>query len=264
MKKDFSLVWSFRNRFDVLKKSIETADATCPKFVKFTLIDANSSDETIIQLREFCNTIKDRKIRIAESNYRSTLAEAWNLGIMLSDTRYVIFSSSDVEFLNDNWFFQLANAANCGGEYILLENHAVFLFDKKMLLNGNMWFDENYKLGPHFDVDEMIKVSEYNFKLIIIKNNNYYKHGEEREIENLRINKDFDDRLTMSDKFNEKYFKSKWESNWEGWQNLVHPPTHISQVKRIFEEIDPHPLYTKKYTELYGEKSANKTSFIRT
>jgi hypothetical protein len=53
----------------------------------------------------------------------------------------------------------------------------------------------------------------------------------------------------MNDNFNEIVFKSKWESGWAGWteNSTPHPPTHITQVQRKINEIDPHPSYTKKY-----------------
>src|SRR5258706_11789846 len=102
-----TLVWSFRNRFDIFKKSILTADKTCPKYVNFCLVDGASDESTIRKLRIFCNSIKNRKIRICESAYRSTVSEAWNLGIMLSDSRYVVFISSDVEFKNRQWIKDL-------------------------------------------------------------------------------------------------------------------------------------------------------------
>ena len=52
---------------------------------------------------------------------------------------------------------------------------------------------------------------------------------------------------------NEIYFQKKWQSSWEGWKNHLdqadkpHPPTHISNVTRMFDEVDPHPSYTKKW-----------------
>lgn len=253
MRDSVTVIWSFRNRIDVLKRSITTADQTCPKNINFCLVDASSDESTIKELREFCNTIKDRKIRIAESAYRSSLSEAWNLGMMLSDTRYVIFSSSDVEFITPTWFGLLNDAMKQGLEYILLENHAVFGVDKKAIPKMG-WFDEGYKVGPHFDVDFMIRASENNVKFGILNNRGYYKHGhDELEIEKDRVSISDDDekvkdRLPMNDKFNENYFKKKWQSDWEGWHNWSHPPTHISQVKRQFPEIDPHPEYTKKFS----------------
>ena len=76
---NFTLAWSFRNRKEILFRSIETADKTCPKSVDFCLVDAASDDSTIRSLREFCNKISDRTIRICEATYRSSLTEAWNL-----------------------------------------------------------------------------------------------------------------------------------------------------------------------------------------
>ena len=47
MKSNYTLVWSFRNRFEELSKSILSADIYFPKEVNFCLIDASSTDETI-------------------------------------------------------------------------------------------------------------------------------------------------------------------------------------------------------------------------
>ena len=132
MKNSITLIWSFRNRIDVLIRSIQTADATCPKDIPFMLVDADSEENSIKQLREFLNTIIDRKIRVCETDYRTSLSEAWNLGMMLTDSRYVVFSSSDVEFLNGGWHEKIKNGVSNGFEYVLIENHAVFLFDVSM------------------------------------------------------------------------------------------------------------------------------------
>ena len=88
---------------------------------------------------------------------------------------------------------------------------------------------------------------------MIINNDNYYTHSDTDEETIQRTTTEVIDRLPMNDLFNEKYFMSKWSSEWPGWENYLnqvhkpHPPTHINQVKRIKKEIDPHPLYTKKF-----------------
>lgn len=256
MLEKYTIVWSFRNRFEVLRKSIETADKFTPKSVDFCLVDAASTDETIKQLREYCNTIIDRKVRICESSYRSGLSEAWNLGMMLTDSRYVIFSSSDVEFLSPNWFYEVYNYhTQSKSEYILIENHAVFLIDKKAIPKMG-WFDEEFIAGPHFDCDYMIRASENGVRLSIIANNNYYTHvGETQDDSIKRTTSNVPDRLPMNDLTNEKYFKLKWASGWSGWESYLnqvhkpHPPTHINQAQRNKLEIDAHPIYTKKYTK---------------
>lgn len=254
MIEKYTLIWSFRNRFDVFKRSIESADKYTPKNVDFCLVDASSSEDTIRKLREYCNTITDRTVRICESAYRSSLAEAWNLGMMLTDNRYVIFASSDVIFLGSHWFEQLSlYRERTGSEYILVNNHAVFLIDKKAIPKMG-WFDEEFVSGPHFDCDYMIKASENGVKLSIIGANGGYTHEGEHAGEDLeRSTGNVPDRLPMNDLRNEYYFKSKWSTGWPGWEkylhqvNKPHPPTHISQVKRLKPEIDPHPIYTKKY-----------------
>lgn len=252
VKNKFTLVWSFKNRLEVFKRSILTADKTCPKSVNFCLVDGGSDDYMLRELREFCNSIKDRIIRIVETNQANTVCEAWNLGIMLSDTENIIIASSDVEFIKKEWFLVLEEAMKINLEYVLLQTYAVFIF-KRNIIPKMGWFDEKFGLGPHFDVDHMIRASESNIKFGILLNHDFYKHGhDEIEVEKNRINiKDDDDkvkdRLPMNNKFNEEYFKNKWKSDWEGWQNWTHPPTHISQVNRNFPEVDPHPMWTKKF-----------------
>ena len=250
MIEKYTVIWSFRNRFDVLKNSIASADKFTPKSVDFCLVDASSTDETIKQLREYCNTITDRKVRICESSYRSSLSEAWNLGMMLTENRYVIFASSDVEFLSPNWFYDFYNyRVQSEHEYILMNNHAVFLIDKKAISKMG-WFDEEFVIGPHFDCDYLIRASENGVKVSVIANKNYYTHiGENQDDELKRLTTEMPNRLPMNDLTNERYFKSKWNSGWLGWENNMskpHPPTHISQVQRIKPEIDAHPIYTKK------------------
>lgn len=257
MENNITIIWSFRNRLNLLKRSIKSADETTPKNVNFCLVDADSSDETIKQLRDFCNTITDRKIRICESSYRTTLSEAWNLGMMLSPTKYVVFASSDIHFLNDGWFNLIKNGINNQSKYLLLGNHSVFMLDKEIIpIMG--WFDENFGLGPHFDVDFMIRASEQNIRVDIYHAEGTYSHNSSEIESNLihndldvtnRVANQIDDRLPMNDNFNEIVFKNKWESGWTGWteNSTPHPPTHITQVQRKINEIDPHPSYTKKY-----------------
>jgi hypothetical protein len=61
------------------------------------------------------------------------------------------------------------------------------------------------------------------------------------------------DRLPMHDFTNDNVFKNKWKSGWPGWEpfknqaHKPHPPTHIAQVLRQKPEVDPHPIFTKKY-----------------
>jgi len=251
MNNNFTLIWSFRNRFEILKKSILSAHKYSPLDVDFCLIDAASDEETIKQLRELCNSLEGRTIRICESSFRSSLSQAWNLGMMLTKNRYVIFSSSDVLFTNSGWVEALKEVIiNQGNEYVLIDNHAVFGFDKKVIPKMG-WFDEEFGIGPHFDTDFMIRASENNIRFGILQNNGYYKHGEDDDTKQ-RLLSDCGDRLPMNSKVNENLFKAKWSSSWPGWipvdenyNNLHHPPTHISQVRRMVNETDPHPIYTK-------------------
>lgn len=257
MDENFTIVWSFRNRLNLLKRSITSADKTTPKEVNFCLVDADSSEEVIKELRKFCNTIQDRKIRICESSYRTTLSEAWNLGIMLSSTRYIIFASSDIHFLKSRWFEMIKNGADKGLQYLLLQNHSVFLLDKKVIPKIG-WFDEGFGLGPHFDVDFMIRASEHGIPTNSHWENGIYSHNSSEEESDSfhndvtpteRVSGEMEDRLPMNDKINETVFKEKWGSSWPGWtpHSTPHPPTNINQVKRQKPEINPHPLYTKKY-----------------
>jgi glycosyltransferase involved in cell wall biosynthesis len=249
---EITVVWSFRNRPEVLKKSIETADRFSPKNINFCLVDGASDDEVIKDLRLFCNEIEGRKIRICESAYRTSLAEAWNLGMMLSETRYVIFASSDVVFKSDWCFTVLKRAFDQGGEYVLVGNHAVFGIDKKAIPKMG-WFDEGFVNGPHFDVDYMIRANENKVQFGIAGINHSYEHSDTAEESIERSTKGIKDRLPMDTLDNEIYFQKKWQSSWAGWKNHLdqvdkpHPPTTISQVTRMFSETDPHPSYTKKW-----------------
>jgi hypothetical protein len=253
MNPGYTIVWSFRNRLDVLINSIKSADENFPKEVNFCLVDAASSEETIKNLRKFLNTITDRKVRVCESAFRTNLSEAWNLGMMLSDTRFVIFSSSDVIFKSKDLLPALIDVQKqTRSKYLLVDNHAVFMLDKKILpIIG--WFDEDFVPGPHFDCDYMIRASEKGVQVNIMGNANFYTHGDTEEESIQRSYSEVPDRLPMHDFTNDKIFKNKWQSNWPGWESFKnqahkpHPPTHISQVARKTPEIDPHPIFTKKY-----------------
>ena len=257
---ELTLIWSFRNRIPELITSMETAHTTCEHDVNFCLIDANSEWYNVKLLRKLTNKLQDpnmnmfdesiRDIRICESSYRSSLTQAWNLGMMLSPTRYVAFASSDVEFKNPGWADLLLAMLKSGSKYVLIENHAVFGFDKAAIPEMG-WFDEKFKAGRHFDCDYMIRASEAGIPVEVANNNGFYTHGEDSETLEERTTKEIKDRLPMNDKYNERHFKSKWQSSWPGWDgaSTPHPPTRISQVKRLLPEIDPHPLYTERFKD---------------
>jgi len=260
MKEAYTVAWSFRNRKEILFESLRTAHQTCPLEVDFQLVDAASEEDTIRSLREFCNTLEGRKIRICEASYRSSLAEAWNLCMMLTENRWVIFSSSDVIFTKGGWYGALKEVSQTH-PYVLMNNHAVFCFDKKAIPTMG-WFDEKFEAGPHFDPDFMIRASEHGISLANIGNAGYFIHGDEADsdVAKERHNTEAKDRLPMNSYYNEDYFKEKWESSWPGWRDAIsqghtdlpHPPTHISQAKRLVAERDPHPLYTEKYNDYFS------------
>ena len=254
MTSEYTLIWSFRNRIAELKDSVESADKYTSKDMKFLLIDANSDYYNIKWIHDICNNIKEREIRICETHYRTTLPEAWNLGMMLSDTRYCIFASSDVTFHRYSWYIRLIGKY----DYVLMPNHAVFALDKAIIPKIG-WFDEKFKNGPHFDCDYMIRASEANIPVLSIENENFYHHQDQPEVTKARLSSEMRDRLPMNDLYNEKYFKLKWKSNWPGWENaadplnLPHPPTNIHQVKRCLAEVDPHRMYTDRFSLLYNK-----------
>ena len=258
MSEQLTLTWSFRNRVDIFIDSIRSADATCSKDINFCLVDAASSEDTIRKLRTFCNSISDRKIRICESAYKTTWQEAINVGIMLSDTRYVLFTSSDCIFKNKGWGEIFLQAFSEGSQYVIVGNHALFGIDKK-LISKIGWFDERFQYGPLIDVDYMIRASEAGVICKTLSNNGYYVHGDEMDVTfNMRRRKEsFPDRLPFNNFTDEKIFKEKWETSWPGEEEYVkrgefpvHPPTNIRQVKRKLQEVDPHPFYTEKYRKL--------------
>jgi len=245
-----TVIWSFRNRSSVLLKSIKTANDTCPQSVKFYLIDGASTDETHKELRKYCSELT-RKICICETFYRTTCQEAWNLGIMLSDTRYVAIASSDIVF-KPGWYEALFNALQSGHKYVLLNNHAVFGLDRALIKEVG-FFDENYGHGAHVDVDFMIRASEKGVYPFNVGNNNYYIHDEENLSYIDRVKNESEDRLRIDSPENEKVFMKKWASSWTGWDiykgqnvDLPHPPTSIKMVNRMIPEIDCHPIYTQK------------------
>jgi hypothetical protein len=176
---------------------------------------------------------------------------------MLSPTKYVVFASSDIHFLNNGWYNLIENGITNKTKYLLLENHSVFMLDKEVIpIIG--WFDENFGLGPHFDVDFMIRASEKGVMVTIYSAMGTYSHNSSEEETNVihndldvtnRVANQIEDRLPMNDNYNEIIFKNKWQSDWAGWtpNSTPHPPTHISQVRRNTDEVDPHPLYTNKY-----------------
>ena len=254
MNNAYTLVWSFRNRIDIFIESIRSADATSPKEVNFCLVDGSSDENTITKLREFCNTIHDRTIRICESTYRTTCQEAWNLGIMLSDTSHVLFTSSDCILEKPGWVEAFDQTFAAGADYVIVENHSLFGISRNLVATIG-WFDEVFQRGPHVDVDYMIRATELCKSIVVISNDGYHTHFDDIEVTKKRLVSDVPDRLEMHTCTNENIFKQKWQSSWPGWKDAIasgatampHPPTHINTVKRIRDEINSHPLYTKRY-----------------
>jgi len=252
MKSNFSLIWSFRNRLDIFKESIASAHKTCPLDINFILVDGGSDDTTIKNLRQFVNNIEERNVRICESSYRTTCQEAWNMGIFLSVSRYIMITSSDCIFLNEGWLNDFKTGFESGSKYIIIENHSLFGIDKKLVAKIG-WFDENFSHGPHIDVDYMIRTSEVGEEVIIFNNNNYYSHKDSEESVKNRLSGNVKDSLPIISIENDRYFKEKWETNWPGYTlvSQPHPPTHISQVKRKLPEQDIYPLKSKSYKKIY-------------
>jgi hypothetical protein len=236
-----TVVWGFRNRVTELMRSITSVVETVGA-VPMVAVDAASDGFNLHLLREWTVGL-NLPMRIVESSYRMSLAEAWNLGIHLSVTDKVVIVSSDVEFERDDWAARVL-----GSPYMLLGNHAVFSLSK-FAIKRIGWFDEGFGLGPHFDCDYMIRASEAGIDPVIVPNDGYYRHPNAMEG---RLLKELPDRLPMHDPANEVYFKKKWATDWPGWQGAPdpehppHPPTHISQVKRLLPEIDPHPRWTER------------------
>ena len=237
---NISLVWSFRNRLDLLRQSLKTAHTTCPKDVGFYLVDANSNynytiQELRYQLSQEILLDDHRKIHICETPYRSSLSEDWN---------FIIFVSSDVEFTSHAWWNNIMRGLQ-SNPYVLAGNHAVFGLNRQQMIKDVGWFDEGYTIGPHFDCDYMIRASEAGIKVANVGATGYTHH--EKDGANARLENDIPNRLPMHTKDNEVYFKKKWECSWPGWTRCSspHPPTDISQVSRKLPEIDPHPYWTR-------------------
>ena len=253
MMRECTLIWSFRNRLDIFKESIQSAHDTSPLWLNFCMVDGGSSNETIEGLRTFVNGIKGRNIRICESLYRTTCQEAWNLGIGLSDTKYLLITSSDCIFLRSGWLESFMDSFSQGNEYILMETHSLFGISKTLV--GKMgWFDEQFRHGQHVDVDYMIRASEIKIPIISLANKDFYKHEESEEESRLRVKDKLKDRLNVSDPYNQIYFKKKWECRWCMWTETrrPHPPTNIKKVKRRLPEIDSYPNKTLMIKNKYN------------
>lgn len=256
-----TIIWTFKNRICELIKSLDTANRTCSPVVQFYLVDGGTNYSGLQSLKDWIKSNLDkRKIHLCESPNGTSICEGWNLGMYLCNTRYVIFVSSDVEFRSGGWEEEIECWFKGGKEYILLENHAVFGFDKAAIPKMG-WFDENFVSGPHFDCDFMIRASEANVQIQCSQNYHYYYHADTKEETADRLTKTCPDRLPMNSFENERYFMSKWNSNWPGWEPsiragiynpLPHPPTSIGQAKRLIQEVDHHPMWTKKMKEMYG------------
>lgn len=244
MNSDFTLCWSFKNRPKIFLNSLYSADRFFPRDVKFLLVDGGSDQDTLKDVRNACNRL-DRECRIIEAG-KNSLWEAWNYCLLFSDTRYVIYSSSDVFFLRSGCLEYIQEKVKEKFEYILCGNHAVFCLDKQAVAKIGFW-DESFKNGPHADCDYMIRASESGVSLLCGENH-WYIHGDSPEETIKRVSSEVEDRLPMNSFENEDYFKLKWGGNWtwrgQNTNNLPHPPTHISQVTRKLTE--PQYNYLRK------------------
>jgi len=243
-----TLIWSVKNRPDNIIKSVKTADITADPATKFLIVDAASEYENLAKLKYTVSKL-EREVKLIESYKCMTLPQAWNLGMMLCNTDNVFFASSDVVFTKQGWDKALDQFLN-QVPYILIDNHSVFGLNLKVMIPSVGWFDENFKSGPHFDPDYMIRTYEAGLQIGSIPNT-YYIHEDDIETKEKRLTSDVKDRLPMNDFFNENYFKQKWNTSWPGWKDAIerkeldmpHPPTHISQVSRNIPEINFHPGY---------------------
>lgn len=250
---DITVVWSFRNRIVELERSIRTAHHTSPADVAFLLVDGGSSEETIRALRRITSDLLGRTIRVAESHRRTTIVEAWNLGVYLADSPSVVIASADTTFIRGGWIEAFRGAFAAGGRYVLMPNHALFGLTKAAVQRIG-FFDEGFVNGPHFDCDYLIRASEAGVAPTWLQDGGFYDHGDPPEITRARLAGEVQDRLTMSDLTNERYFKAKWAGGWPGWEgapdpmNLPHPPIRIDQVTRLRPEVDPHPRWRERLT----------------
>lgn len=245
-----TLIWSTRNRTDIFKKSLISAHKYFPNEVQFLIVDAASNEEHLEDIRVLLSDqLHERKTFMIESPKRITVSQAWNLGMMLADTDFFIFASSDVDFRSEKLFrrFQL-EYERTKSPYILAGNHSVFMLHKSIIeIIG--WFDEKFGLGPHFDTDFMLRASEAGCDPTSIPAEGMYLHGDTDEETLERTTSEVANRLPMNTLENEMYFKEKWESSWPGWEHYrdqvskPHPPNHISQAKRKLPDIDWHPSY---------------------
>ncbi len=249
----FTLFTMFRNSIDNVIRYIQNADLTCPKEVDFLLVDASSEDSSIRKLRDVCNAIEGRIIRVCESSYRTTGTEACNLGLMLSPNRYIIMSASDVVFTKPGWFDVVRYLfKEKGAEFAITPSGGITALDKKIIARVG-WFDEHYGNGAHVDCDFIIRVTEQGINITSMPITGYFEHeGNQEE----RRKQDLPDRMPIRDFTNERWFKEKWETTWPGWEDILandldvplpHPPIYIHQVKRKIQEIDPHPIFRKKF-----------------
>jgi len=252
-----TLVWSFRNRVTELEASVTSAHKTCGDQIDFLLVDANSSLETIQSVQLLRQRIPTRNIRVVESFRRTTLVQAWNLGLMLSTSPFIIFASSDTYFKAPGWANAFRDNFTTGAHYVLIENHALFAISRT-LTERIGWFDEAFGNGPHFDPDFMIRSTEAGVNPMVSENKGWYSHGDDPKVTALRLNTEVPDRLPMNTFQNEEIFKSKWSSKWMGWKDsihrgelhLPHPPTNIRDVIRLRPEVNWHPSFSSAIPRL--------------
>ena len=256
--KDFTLVCSFKNRYKNVWDLADSADDYLHNDVRFLFVDGGSDYSELKKIRSHLLTPEmfDREIKILECEPNS-LVQAWNYGFLHSNTRYIIFASSDVVFYADGCIEYIMGKIKEGCQYILVENHAVFCIDRAALPKMGV-FDEGFNNGPHFDCDYMIRASEAGIK-IECGPNAWYNHSDTAEESKQRLGEGIEDRLPMNDLHNERWFKEKWKSNWPGWENapnplnLPHPPTSIGQVNRLLPEVCPYSLFLTKIEKQYGK-----------
>ncbi len=251
---DYSLIWSWKNRLEIIKNSVYTAHFYIPPEIQFILVDGGSTRENRKELRKFCDLL-DRDIVFVEGN-GNTLWRAWNIGLDVAKTRYCVFASSDVVFNRSGLITALDESLLDGYKYCLVDNHAVFMMDRAIIPKVGL-FDENFINGPHADCDYLIRVTEAGVPWRCI-HNSFYKHEDTPQETIQRTTFSVVDRLPMNTFENENYFRSKWKTDWPGWKDYVnqvhkpHPPISISQVTRIVDEVNWNPSLTHRMKELYG------------
>jgi len=224
-----TVVFYTRNRVDfLLNYSLKTLNETDGEFDVLIL-----EDDSEQKLRIHDTSWLRRPISICEIPAKSSCAHLWNMGMVLSKTRYTMLCNDDILFTS-GWAKEVNGYIGSGYEYILLYQHGAFILDKRMVAKNLLYADERFGFGSHEDCDLFLRGINCNAKIVNASDRQIIKHA-------------FDGKAAgggWAKTENIAYYAKKWGTY------AYSPYSQDYSLKKI-ADVDWYPSFTEKWKKEY-------------